>query len=210
VVIPGRSTPVGSDPAVAAAGYVAPAGVRVHEGQKKWDELAAAVLPDGNMMHLYRRDHEYEILADGLLLMSNQAYGSEEALAQIACEGLTGDRTVLVGGLGLGYTLRATLDMLDEDAVVVLAELLPAIVDWNRHMLGHLADHPLTDHRVQIALGDVAQTIRDSVGRFDALMLDVDNGPKAFTQSSNAALYGDKGLSEMYAALKPGGVLAIW
>jgi spermidine synthase len=182
----------------------------MQEGQRMWDELASARLPDGNMMMLYRRDHEYEICTGGLLLMSNQAYGSEEALATIGCRGLEGERTVLVGGLGLGYTLRATLDMLDEGATVVLAELLPAIVEWNREMLGHLADHPLTDPRVEMAIGDVAETIRRSEGRFDAMLLDVDNGPKAFTQSSNASLYGDQGLAEMFAALKPGGVLAVW
>lgn len=182
----------------------------MQEGQRMWDELASAPLPDGNLMMLYRRDHEYEIVTGGLLLMSNQAYGSEEALATIGCAGLVGERTVLVGGLGLGYTLRATLDMLDEEATVVLAELLPALVDWNRGVLGHLADHPLTDHRVEVALGDVAETIRRSPERFDAMLLDVDNGPKAFTQSTNAGLYGDVGLAEMFKALKPGGVLAVW
>jgi spermidine synthase len=179
-------------------------------GQRMWDELAWAPLPDGAKMTLYRRDHEYEIVADGLLLMSNQAHGSEEELATIGCRDLEGPAVVLVGGLGLGYTLRAALDALPRDATVVVGELLPAIVEWNRTILGHLARRPLDDPRVELAIGDVCETIRRSPERFDAVLLDVDNGPKAFTQESNGALYGDQGLAELYASLVPGGVLAVW
>ncbi len=161
-------------------------------------------------MVLRRRGHELEIVAGGLLLMSTQEHGSEEAMARMGCRDLRADATVLVGGLGLGYTLRATLDAVGPEATVVQAELLPAIVDWNHGVLGPLAGHPLRDPRVELAVGDVADTIRASAGRFDAILLDVDNGPKAFTQPGNHGLYGDRGLAELLAALRPGGVLAVW
>jgi spermidine synthase len=117
---------------------------------------------------------------------------------------------VLVGGLGMGYTLRAALDHLPADASVVVTELIPAVVEWNRGPLGPLADHPLRDQRVQIETGDVIGTLRTGTGRFDAVLLDVDNGPDAFTESSNASIYNDRGIASIRAALKPGGVVAVW
>jgi len=110
----------------------------------------------------------------------------------------------------MGFTLRATLDLLPPDATVVVAELVPAVVDWNRGPLGPLARHPLKDKRVVLEVGDVAATLGSSPGRFDAVLLDVDNGPSAFTASRNMGLYDDRGLAAARAALKPGGVLAIW
>ena len=110
----------------------------------------------------------------------------------------------------MGFTLRATLDFLPPDAIVEVAELVPAVVDWNRGPLGPLAGHPLKDRRVRVHVGDVAVTLGASPGRFDAVLLDVDNGPAAFTSSDNAWLYGDKGLAAARAALKIGGVLAVW
>ena len=101
--------------------------------------------------------------------------------------------SVLVGGLGMGFTLRATLDLLPPDAAVVVAELVPAVVEWNRGVLGPLAGHPLKDRRVHVEVGDVADTLRASAGRFDAVLLDVDNGPAAFTTTGNAGLYDDRG-----------------
>jgi spermidine synthase len=163
-------------------------------------------------MKLTRRDNEYIILANGKSLMSSRMHGSEEALATLACRRV---RTleqpcVLVGGLGMGFTLRATLDFLPQDAMVVVAELVPAVVEWNRGPLGPLAGHPLKDKRVRVDVGDVAVTLSSSRGRFDAVLLDVDNGPAAFTASDNAGLYGDRGLAAARAALKMGGVLAVW
>ncbi len=117
---------------------------------------------------------------------------------------------MLVGGLGMGFTLRATLDLLPPDASVVVAELVPAVVDWNRGLLGPLAGHPLKDRRVLVEVGDVAASLRASPGRFDVVLLDVDNGPAAFTASQNAGLYDDRGLAAARASLKPGGVLAVW
>ena len=110
----------------------------------------------------------------------------------------------------MGFTLRATLDLLPSDATVVVAELVPAVVDWNRGPLGPLARHPLKDKRVVVEVSDVAATLREKPGRFDAVLLDVDNGPAAFTASHNASLYDDRGLAAARGALKPGGVLAVW
>jgi spermidine synthase len=163
-------------------------------------------------MALMRRDREYVILAGGKSLMSSRMHGSEEALAALGCETARTLESpcVLVGGLGMGFTLRATLDLLPRDAAVVVAELVPAIVDWNRGPLGPLAGRPLNDPRVRVEIGDVGAALRTGAGRFDAALLDVDNGPDAFTTSDNAALYTDRGLAAAKAALKPGGVLAVW
>jgi len=110
----------------------------------------------------------------------------------------------------MGFTLRATLDTLPPSATVIVAELLPAVVDWNRGVLGPLAGEPLRDRRVSVALGDVSETLRAHRHAFDVVLLDVDNGPAAFTSPANGALYGDRGLALIRRALKPGGVLAVW
>ena len=163
-------------------------------------------------MSLTRQGTEYVILASGKPLMSSRMHGSEEALASFGCARarVRDQPCVLVGGLGMGFTLRATLDALPPDAAVVVAELVPAVVEWNRGPLGPLADHPLKDKRVRIEIGDVAATLGASARRFDAVLLDVDNGPAAFTATYNTRLYDDKGLAAVRAALKPGGVLAVW
>ncbi len=110
----------------------------------------------------------------------------------------------------MGFTLRAALDLLPEDASVTVAELLPAVVDWNRGPLGPLAAHPLDDPRVAVELGDVGDVLRSRTGQFDAVLLDVDNGPAAFTSPENARLYGDAGLADARTALRMDGVLAVW
>jgi spermidine synthase len=179
---------------------------------RAWELLGQTRTPDGTEMTLTRRDNEYVILAAGLSLMSSRMHGSEEALATFTCRRIrTLERPcVLVGGLGMGFTLRAILDLLPPDATVVVAELVPAVVAWNRGPLGPLAGHPLKDRRVVVEEGDVALTLRSSPIRFDAVLLDVDNGPSAFTASHNAALYDDRGLANARKALKAGGVLAVW
>jgi spermidine synthase len=179
---------------------------------KAWELLGQTRTPDGTEMTLTRRDNEYVILAGGLSLMSSRMHGSEEALATFTCARIrTLERPcVLVGGLGMGFTLRATLDLLPPNASVVVAELVPAVVAWNRGPLGPLAGHPLKDRRVVVEEGDVALTLRSSPSRFDAVLLDVDNGPSAFTASHNAGLYDDRGLANARQALKAGGVLAVW
>jgi len=163
-------------------------------------------------MSLTRQGSEYVILASGKPLMSSRMHGSEEALAAFGCRNARTRNApcVLVGGLGMGFTLRATLDVLPPDATIVVAELVPAVVEWNRGPLGPLAGHPLNDARVRIEIGDVAATLRASRDRFDAMLLDVDNGPAAFTASHNTGLYDDAGLAAARAALRPGGVLAVW
>jgi len=179
---------------------------------KHLDLLAETTTPDGTVLKLTRRDTEYIILANGKSLMSSGMHGSEEALATFACRRARTleEPCVLVGGLGMGFTLRATLDVLPPDALVVVAELLPAVVEWNRGPLGPLAGHPLKDKRVQIEMCDVAETLRSGYGGFDAVILDVDNGPTAFTASDNSWLYEDRGIAAARAALKTEGVLAVW
>ena len=171
--------------------------------------IGQTLTPNGIDMKLTRRANEYIILANGKSLMSSRMHGSEEALATLACRRV---RTleqpcVLVGGLGMGFTLRATLDFLPPDAMVIVAELVPAVVEWNRGPLGPLAGQPLKDRRVRVDVGDVAVTLSSGPGRFDAVLLDVDNSPAAFTSSDNARLYDDRGLAAAHAALKIGGVL---
>ncbi len=179
---------------------------------KAWALLGRARTPDGTEMTLVRRGGEYLILADGKDLMSSRMHGSEEALATLGCAHLAGQEEpcALVGGLGMGFTLRATLDLLPRGGSVVLSELISEVVSWNRGPLGSLAGHPVDDPRVVIECRDVALTLRASVARFDAVLLDVDNGPAAFSQTSNAGLYSDAGLTATRAALRPKGVLAIW
>ena len=177
-----------------------------------WELLGETRTPDGEDMRLTRQGSEYVILASGKPRMSSRMHGSEEALAAFGCRDarLLDEPCVLVGGLGMGFTLRATLDLLPPGATVVVAELVPAVVDWNRGPLGPLAGDPLKDTRVRIEIGDVAAIIRASATRFDAMLLDVDNGPAAFTATHNTRLYDDGGLAAARAALKPGGTLAVW
>jgi spermidine synthase len=177
-----------------------------------WELLGRTSTPEGEDLTLMRRSGEYVIFANGKSLMSSRMHGSEEALATFACRRARTSPApcVLVGGLGMGFTLRATLDLLPAIATVVVAELLPAVVEWNRGALGELASNPLNDRRVEVAIGDVADTLRNSSRRFDAVLLDVDNGPAAFTAERNSALYGDGGLASALEALRPEGVLAIW
>jgi spermidine synthase len=179
---------------------------------KPWELLGEARTPDGTDLKLTRHASELVILANGRSLMSSRMHGSEEALATFGCRKarLLEAPCVLVGGLGMGFTLRATLDLLSLEAVVVVAELVPAVVEWNRGPLGPLAGHPLKDTRVRIEVGDVAETLRASRGRFDAVLLDVDNGPVAMTASTNAGLYDNEGVAVARAALTEGGVLAVW
>lgn len=179
---------------------------------KPFELLGQTISPDGTIMKLIRRGDEYLILADGAVLMSSRMHGSEESLATFACQRM---RTlqqpcVLIGGLGMGFTLRATLDLLPSHATVVVAELVPAVVEWNRGLLGPLAGHPLNDKRVRVETEDVAVTLGSRPGQFDAVLLDVDNGPAAFAASNNAGLYDDLGIAVVHAALKKEGVLAIW
>jgi spermidine synthase len=179
---------------------------------KAWELLGETRTPDGSDMRLTRRDDEYVILANGKPLMSSRMHGSEEALAMLACgEARAMPRPrVLVGGLGMGFTLRAVLDLLPRDAMVTVAELVPAVIQWNRDSLAALAAHPLRDSRVRVEVADVGFTLRASPARFDAILLDVDNGPAAFTDAVNSGLYDNGGVAAAYAALRVRGTLAVW
>lgn len=179
---------------------------------KRWELLGETRTPDGAAIRLMRHDAEYVILADGRPLMSSRLHGSEEALAVLGCAAARAlDRPrVLVGGLGMGFTLRAVLDVLPAGAAVTVAELLRAVIEWNRGPLAALAGHPLQDERVRVEAGDVGFTLRAHPGGFDAVLLDVDNGPAAFTMAANAGLYDDGGVAAVRAALRTGGILAVW
>jgi spermidine synthase len=180
---------------------------------KPWELLGEAHTPEGTLMTLTRRGNEYMILADGKDLMSSRMKGSEEELARLGCDRARALESpiVLVGGLGMGFTLRATLDTLPPDAKVIVAELMPAVVEWNRGPLGPLTENALADRRVHVEIGDVVALLRRSPARFDAILLDVDNGPAAFTQASNAGLYDNAGLTIVREALNPAeGVVAVW
>jgi spermidine synthase len=179
---------------------------------KPLELLGQALSRDGTVLKLMRRNDEYIILANGKSLMSSRMHGSEEALATFGCrQAATLERpSVLIGGLGMGFTLRATLDLLPASATVVVAEIVPAVVEWNRGPLGPLAGNPLADARVRVEIDDVAVTLSTRRGQFDAVLLDVDNGPTAFAGSNNAELYDDRGIAAAFAALRMNGMLAVW
>jgi spermidine synthase len=172
--------------------------------------LDQTALPDGGVLKLARRGDEFSIRLGGAELMNSRLSASEEALATLSCARIA-DRAaprILIGGLGMGFTLRAALGVLGPKARVVVAELLPAVVEWARGPMVDLFAGSTEDPRVQIEVVDVDQAIRE--GRWDAILLDVDNGPEAMTQAANDGLYGAAGLAAARRALKPGGVLAVW
>jgi spermidine synthase len=185
-------------------------GAATVDAMKPWETLAITTTPDGSTLQLRRHDDDYVIRAEGYDLMTSRQHGSEDAMMALACPHPRADASVLVGGLGMGYTLAATLTLLPPTATVVVSELVPAVVDWNRGPLADLAGRPLDDPRTEIALGDVAEVIRKSAARFDAILLDVGNGPDAFTQRGNAWLYGPAGLAAIGRALRAGGALGVW
>lgn len=167
----------------------------------------------GTTLRLYQRDDEFAIRVDKQgELMNNRLHNSEEALAELACERIVGRKAphLLVGGLGMGFTLATALIRSGPDARIVVSELMPAVVRWNREYLGAIAGFPLNDPRVEVVEQDVGKVMKKNRGGFDAIMLDVDNGPDGFTRDDNDALYGLRGLNRAYDALKPGGVLTVW
>lgn len=167
---------------------------------------------DGKELRLYRRDEEFSIRVDNRELMNSRLHGSEDALGELACARISDcpRPQVLIGGLGMGYTLRAALQGLSAKARVIVAELIPEVVEWNRGPLGTLAGYPLRDDRVTVREADVAGILREEQGAYDAILLDVDNGPSGLTRNENDWLYDRSGLSAAFAALRPGGVLAVW
>lgn len=178
-----------------------------------WELIDSSRVPgSGGEICLYRRGREYSIMVNGAELMNSRAHGSEDALAELACVRMAKHPSprVLIGGLGMGYTTAAALRRLEPAARVVVAELVPAVVEWNRGPLSDLAGHPLQDSRVMVREIDVAKVLQAEQGGYDAILLDVDNGPEGMTSKRNDWLYSRAGLAAAHAALRPGGVLAVW
>lgn len=174
--------------------------------------IGEAQVSGGPPLRLIRHDTAFIIMLERNELMSSRMSGSEKALGVMTCQRL-GSRPaprLLIGGYGMGFTLRAVLAELGADASVVVAELVPEIIDWARGPMQAMTDGCLDDPRVQIRLGDVAAAIRIGKGEYDAILLDVDNGPDGLTRQANDGLYSARGLATARAALRPGGVLAVW
>jgi len=180
-----------------------------------WIVIERTTVPGNDTeLTLWRRDDDFAIRLAGVPgdLMNSRRYHSEEALAELACArlGADDDARVLVGGLGMGFTLGAVLRCVPHSAEVIVAELVPGVVEWNRGLLGQCAGRPLDDGRTRVHPGDVAELIKQPAGDFDAILLDVDNGPEAMTAADNEWLYSSPGLRQTYTALRPAGVAAFW
>jgi spermidine synthase len=177
-----------------------------------WSLLDKAQIPGGGELRLMRRGAEFSIMLGGNELMNSRLSGSEEALAMLSCERIRGrpKPRILIGGLGMGFTLRAALGLLDAKAQIVVAELVPAVVAWARGPMAELFGDSLTDARVRIEEADVGRLIRASRSTYDAILLDVDNGPEGLTREANDGLYDTAGLNAASGALRAGGVLAVW
>lgn len=173
-----------------------------------WECVEQSPLSGGAGLSLWRRKNEFAIRLDGQILMTSRVHESEQRLATLACEGLKKGRA-LIGGLGMGFTLRAALDALGAEAEVVVAELSPQVVAWNRGVLAGLAGSPLDDARVRVEVADVADMFSDGAG-WDAVMLDTDNGPVAMAGGINEGLYSFASLARMRLAMATGGTLAFW
>ncbi|MFT3885100.1 MAG: hypothetical protein QM724_06610 [Flavobacteriales bacterium] len=177
--------------------------------------LGTAKIPgNGGELRFYQRGDEYAIEVAGIRgdLMTTAVHASEDALAELALKSLPQTRTVrvLVGGLGMGFTLAAVLRYIGPRAEAVVAELVPEVVEWNRGPMGERSGNPMLDPRTVVRVEDVAQVIRTEKGGFDAILLDTDNGPEGLTQAANSRLYSLRGLQLAHAALRPNGVLAVW
>lgn len=177
-----------------------------------WTLLDTAQIPGGGELRLMRRGVEFSIKLGQNELMNSRLSGSEQALATLACRRIqTRERPrMLIGGLGMGFTLRAALAVLGPKAEIVVAELVPSVVAWARGEMAEMFGDSLTDPRVTIRAEDVGQIIRSARAAYDTILLDVDNGPEGLTRESNNALYDLKGLTAARVALRPGGVLAVW
>lgn len=174
--------------------------------------IDTARIPGGDELRLYRRGDDFIIAIGGNELMNSRMSGSEEALAVMSCDRLRRPETarLLIGGYGMGFTLRAALAALGPDAKIIVAELVPEIIDWARGPMKGLAAGCLDDPRVELVIGDVAAAIAAGRGHYDAILLDVDNGPDGLVRDANDGIYSAAGLASAKAALRPGGTLAIW
>lgn len=182
---------------------------------KPWVLLETAPIPGGGALSLHQHVNDFAIRVGRDELMNSMSHGSEDALARLAFARLgprqsRQSRQVLIGGLGMGFTVAAALRDAGPDDHLTVAELMPAVVAWNRGPLAPLAGNPLSDPRVNVHTGDVAALLRTQPDTYDLILLDVDNGPQALTTDANHWLYGSAGLAKSFAALRPGGVLAVW
>jgi spermidine synthase len=180
---------------------------------KPFRNLAQTTTPDGSQLTLHEHDGEHFLKLNGRQLMSTTATTSELMLAELPCDGLRGraDTCVLIGGLGLGYSLRRVLELVGRHARVQVAELLPEVVAWNRDLLQHVNGALLEDRRVEVITGDVYGVIRKAgPAAYDAILLDVDNGPTSMVQKKNSRIYDRRGLGIIASALKPGGKVSFW
>jgi spermidine synthase len=181
-----------------------------------WSLLDTAQIPGGGELRLMRRGAEFSIRLGRDELMNSRLSATEQALATIACEKIRtrkrpiGRPSVLIGGLGMGFTLRAALTVLGPQARITVAELVPAVVAWARGPMAKLSGDSLNDPRVRLHQGDVGDLIKSGRSDYDTILLDVDNGPHGMTRKANDGLYDLKGLRAAYTALRPGGVLAVW
>jgi spermidine synthase len=178
-----------------------------------WTLIDTTTIPgDGGEMYLYRRGDEYSIRVGHHELMNSREHGSEDALATLVCDRLIDRRKVrvLVGGLGMGFTLAGVLNGVTAQSEVVISELVPSVVAWHRGPLAEVSGGILDDPRVRIRETDVARIIAESRDAFDAILLDVDNGPAGITSKHNDKLYGLGGLRAAHRALREGGILAVW
>ncbi|TXM98693.1 hypothetical protein FV222_14080 [Methylobacterium sp. WL103] len=178
-----------------------------------WENLDTASIPgDGGTLRLRRRGTEFSIMLGQNELMNSRLSGSEEALATLACGRIASRKApqVLIGGLGMGFTLRAALDAFGPEAEIVVAELVPAVVAWARGPLAHLFASSLDDPRLALHEADVNRLIQSGPAMFDAILLDVDNGPEGMVRGENNRLYDAWGLKRAHYALRPGGVLGVW
>ena len=179
---------------------------------KPFERLAEAHTPQGTRLELIRHDGSFLIRAGGIELMSTRRHLSEDRLAEVACAGLreTPRARVLIGGLGLGFTLRAALRALGPDAEVVVAELMAEVIAWNANPDWGISVEAMADPRVRVVHGDVTDVLAANAGGFDAIMLDTDNGPDGMLMTENGRLYALKGVATTIAALRPPGVIAYW
>jgi spermidine synthase len=178
-----------------------------------WIQIDKTKVPGAEVeLSLKRRGAEFSMMLGQNELMNSRLSGSEEALATLSCRRIEGVKQprVLIGGLGMGFTLRAALAVLGADARIVVAELVPAVIAWARGPMAELFGNSLSDPRAEIREADVADVIASSPQAFDAVLLDVDNGPEGLIRKANDALYDAKGLHAVRGALRPGGVLAVW
>jgi len=178
-----------------------------------WKFLDSARVPGSSAeLSLFARGGEFSIRVNGCELMNSRVHGSEDALAELACARI-GSRPaprILIGGLGMGFTTAAVLHRLDAESRVVVAELVPKVVEWNREFFGELTGRPLQDPRVTVREADVALILQTEHQAYNAILLDVDNGPEGLTRKSNNRLYTETGVKAAFAALKPAGLLAVW